>query len=212
MSDPLVNRWAGALGVLASVVIILSESVRLGVGLFLDSDSSKMSHTLTYGLALLGMCTLLLALTAIYASEPRRFGKLGLVGYLFAFVGTTLVAGDWWFEAFVVPSIATEAPHVLELSPSGSVLVGAIATVGLYSIGWLLFGLAVFRAATMPRAAATFVIIGGLIGPLALTAPYQIPLAIGIGWIGYGLVRAPGARSRVPAKDDLPLESTVPSA
>ena len=32
MSDPLVNRWAGALGVLASVVIVLSESVRLGIG------------------------------------------------------------------------------------------------------------------------------------------------------------------------------------
>jgi hypothetical protein len=212
MSDPLVNRWAGPLGVIASVVIVLSESVRLGIGLFLDSDSSKMSHTLTYGLALLGMCTLLLALTAIYASEPRRFGKLGLVGYLLAFVGTTLVAGDWWFEAFVVPSIATEAPHVLELTPGGSVLAGAIATVGLYSAGWILFGLALFRAATVPRAAATLLIIGGLIGPLALTTPYQVPLAAGIGWIGYRLIRAPGAWSRVPAKDDLPLESRAISA
>jgi hypothetical protein len=119
MSDSLVNRWAGALGVLASVLIVLSESVRLGIGLFLDSDASKMSHTLTYGLALLGMCTLLLAHTAIYVSEPRRFGKLGLVGYLFAFVGTTLVAGDWWFEAFVVPSIAPRLPTSWNYPPAG---------------------------------------------------------------------------------------------
>lgn len=212
MSDPLVSRWAGPLGILASVVIVLSEFVRLGIGLFLDSDASKMPHTLTYGLALLGMCTLLLALTAIYASQPRRFGRLGLVGYLLAFVGTTLVAGDWWFEAFVVPSIATEAPHVLELPPGGSVLAGAIATVGLYSVGWILFGLALFRAATVPRPGASLVILGGLIGPLALTTPYQIPLAAGIGWIGYHLLRAPRARPRVPAKDRLRLESPATSA
>jgi hypothetical protein len=211
MSDPFMSRWAGVLGVLASVLIVLSAAARLGIGLLHDVDPATMTHTLTYGLALLGMCALLLALTAIYALEPSRFGRLGLVGYLFAFVGTTLVAGDWWFEAFVVPSIATEAPHVLELPPGGSVLAGAIATVGLYSVGWLLFGLAVFRAATTRRTAAAFVITGGVLGPLALTAPYQIPLAVGIGWIGYGLIRAPGAPLRLPAEDDLPLQSPVRS-
>ena len=46
-------------------------------------------------------------------------------------------------------------------------------------------------------------IIGGLIGPLAFTTPYQIPLAAGIGWIGYALIRAPGSRSLMPAEGDL---------
>jgi hypothetical protein len=209
MSDPLVIRWAGALGVVACTAIVLSESVRLGIGLFLESDSAETSHTLTYGLALLGICALLLALTAAYACDPRRLGKLGLAGYLFAFVGTVLVAGDWWFEAFVVPSIATAAPQVLELSPSGSVLAGAIATVGLYSVGWILFGLAMFRAGTVPRTAATLVVVGGLVGPLALTAPYQIPLAVGIGWAGLALKRARRGGLRLPAQDALPLHSHV---
>jgi hypothetical protein len=192
MSNPSARRWAGAFGVVAAILIILSEAVRLATGLLDGSNAATITHTLTYSLALLGMCSLLLAVTAIYALNPRRLGRLGGIGYLFAFVGTLFVAGDWWFEAFVVPTIATEAPHVLEQSPSGSLVVGAIATIGLYSVGWLLFGLATFRSRTIPRPAAVFLVIGGLIGPLALTAPYQIPLALGIGWIGYKLIRAPG--------------------
>ena len=66
-------------------------------------------------------------------------------------------------------------------------LVGAIATVGLYTVGWTLFGLAALRARAFPRAAALLLLVGGLAGPLALSTPYQIPLAIAIGWIGLTL-------------------------
>jgi hypothetical protein len=98
-----------------------------------------------------------------------------------------MVAGDWWFEAFAIPKIATKAPEVLDLPPSGSVLVGAIVTVGLYTVGWTLFGFAALRARVFPRAAALLLLAGGLAGPLALSTPYQIPLAIAIGWIGLTL-------------------------
>jgi hypothetical protein len=114
-----------------------------------------------------------------------------------AFLGTLMVAGDWWFEAFVVPMIATAAPVVLDLPISGSVLVGAIATVGLYTMGWMLFGLAVLRTRAVPRPAALLLLASGLLGPLALSTPYQIPLAIAIGWIG--LTLASESRSRQTA-------------
>jgi hypothetical protein len=135
------------------------------------------------------MGTLLLALTAIYTREFAALGSLGMLGYLIAFLGTLMVAGDWWFEAYVIPKIATVAPAVLGLPPSGSVLLGAVATVGLYSVGWTLFGLATFRARVVPRPAALLLIAGGLAGPLALSTPYQIPMAIAIGWIGLSLER-----------------------
>ena len=103
-----------------------------------------------------------------------------------------MVAGDWWFEAFAIPVIATAAPAVLDLPASGSLLVGAIATLGLYTVGWTLFGIAALRAHAFPRAAALLLLVGGLAGPLALSTPYQIPLAIAIGWIGLTL----GSESR----------------
>ena len=79
-------------------------------------------------------------------------------------------------------------------------LAGAIATVGLYTVGWTLFGLAALRARAFPRAAALLLLVGGLAGPLALSTPYQIPLAIAIGWIGLTLQpESRGPRTPPPA-------------
>ena len=193
-----ITRRAGMLSVTAAILIILSQIMRLVVGRLLGPDSAATwAHTVTYVLALLGMGTLLLALTALYTRESAALGRLGLIGYLTAFFGTLMVAGDWWFEAFVVPMIATAAPAVLDLPISGSVLVGAIATVGLYTMGWMLFGLAVLRTRAVPRPAALLLLASGLLGPLALSTPYQIPLAIAIGWIG--LTLASESRSRQTA-------------
>ena len=185
-----ISRRAGMLSLTAAALIVLSQVMHLGLGRLLGSNwATTTAYTLTYTLALLGMGALLLALTAIYTRESAALGRLGLIGYVTAFLGTLMVAGDWWFEAFAIPRIATRAPEVLNLPPSGSVLVGAIATVGLYTVGWTLFGVAALRARAFTRAAALLLLVGGLAGPLALLTPYQIPLAIAIGWIGYTLER-----------------------
>jgi hypothetical protein len=182
------SRRVRLLGFTAAVLIVLSQIMRLALSRLFGPDwATAPAYTLTYTVALLGMGSLLLAVTAIYTRESAALGKVGLIGYLTAFLGTLMVAGDWWFEAFVVPVIATAAPAVLDLPISGSVLVGAIATVGLYTMGWTLFGLAVLRAGIVPRPAAVLLLVGGLAGPLALSTPYQIPLAIAIGWIGVTL-------------------------
>jgi hypothetical protein len=183
-----LSRPAGLLSLTAALLIVLSQIMRMGGGRLLGPDwVTTPAYTVTYSVALLGMGSLLLALTTIYARESAVLGRLGLIGYVTAFLGTLMVAGDWWFEAFVVPMIATAAPAVLDLPISGSVLVGAIATVGLYTVGWTLFGLAALRAHAFPRPAALLLLAGGLAGPLALSTPYQIPLAIAIGWIGLTL-------------------------
>ena len=206
-----ISRRAGMLSVTAAVLIVLSQVMRLAVGRLLGPGwATTPAYTLTYTLALLGMGTLLLALTAIYTRESAALGRLGLIGYLTAFLGTLMVAGDWWFEAFAVPMIATEAPEVLDLPPSGSVLVGAIATVGLYTVGWTLFGLAALRARAFPRAAGLLLLAGGLAGPLALSTPYQIPLAIAIGWIG--LTLQPESRSASPQPPPPPQPTRHPPA
>jgi hypothetical protein len=199
-----LSRRAGVLSLTAAILIVLSQIMRLALSRLLGPDwATTAAYTVTYSLALLGMAGLLLALTAIYSREYAALGRLGLIGYLTAFLGTMMVAGDWWFEAFAIPKIATKAPEVLDLPPSGSVLVGAIVTVGLYTVGWTLFGIAALHAHAFPRAAALLLLAGGLAGPLALSTPYQIPLAIAIGWIGLTLESE--SRSRHTAATPAPL-------
>jgi hypothetical protein len=203
-----ISDQVGRFSLTAAVLIVLSQVMRLVGGRLLGPDwAMTPAYTLTYTLAILGMGGLLLALTAIYTRESAALGRLGLIGYVTALLGTLMVAGDWWFEAFAIPRIATKAPEVLGLPPSGSVLVGAIATVGLYTVGWTLFGIAALRARALPRAAGLLLLLaGGLAGPLALLAPYQIQLAVAIGWIGITL----GSESRSRRTVATPPPSGVP--
>src|SRR3954451_16928385 len=152
MTKTQITRWAGALCLTAAALIVSSELLRLTVGLAWGPDSAAtLAHTLTYALALAGVYVLLLALTAVYIGHQRALGVLGLVGYLTAAAGTVLVAGDWWFEAFAVPMIGSQAPEILKLPAGGSVLVGAMVTSALFAAGWIAFGVAAFRSGAFFR-------------------------------------------------------------
>jgi hypothetical protein len=192
------SRSAGILCLTAAAVVVSSELLRLAVGLTAGDSAATVTHTLTYGLALVGMCALLLALSAVYAGHQQALGRLGLIGYVAATMGTVLVAGDWWFEAFVVPMIGAQAPEVLNLPPGGSVLVGALITAGLFAAGWITFGVAVLRSGALSRTAGVLLVVGGVCGILALSTPYQIPLAVAVAWMGFSLRRASHQELPVP--------------
>ncbi len=186
-----LGRLVGPVSVVAAALIVVSQGLNLALGLAMGAQSAdSVLHTVRFGLALLAMYALLLALTGLYLRQADHAGMLGLAGYLVAFLGTLLVAGDWWFESFIAPRIAATAPEVMTGAISGSLLVGAAATFGLFAIGWITFGIATFRANVYPRPAAALLIIGGLAGILAGSTPYQVPLALAVGWIGFALMRS----------------------
>ena len=189
MSLQVLSRLVGPVSVVAAALIVVSQTVNLGLGLALGAQSANSPvHSLKYGLALFAMYALLLALTGLYLRQANAAGKLGLAGYLIAFLGTLLIAGDWWFESFIAPQIAAVAPEVMSGAITGSMAVGAAATFGLFAVGWTVFGIATFRANVFPRPAAGLLILGGLVGILAGSTPYQLPLAIAVGWIGVSLM------------------------
>jgi hypothetical protein len=200
-SQPALSRMTGPLCGTAAILIVLSQILRLGVGLIFGRESaSTTTHAITYTFALLGMGALLLALTALYAREAPTLGPLGRAGYLTAFLGTLLVAGDWWFEAFVVPTIATQAPQILAGAPGGTLLAGVVATIIAYTAGWTLFGIALYRSGIVARSAAILLIVGGLAGALVLSTPWQIPLAVAVGWIGVSRRRRSPLSAEVSAR------------
>jgi hypothetical protein len=198
MSLQTLSRSVGPVSVAAAVLIIASQTLNLGLGLALGAQSANSPvHTLKYAVALLAMYFLLLALTGLYLRQASAAGKLGLIGYLIAFLGTLLIAGDWWFESFIAPQLAAVAPEVMSGAITGSMAIGAAATFGLFAVGWVVFGIATFRANVFPRPAAGLLIVGGLVGILAGSTPYQIPLAIAVGWIGVSLMRFEEGRAEV---------------
>lgn len=199
MTSPLTARQAGIASIIAATLMLVSQLSQLALPLALPESFWISTQSLRMGLALAAMFALLVALTGIHARQAHATGRLGLIGYLTASLGTLLVAGDWWHEAFIGPVLRSEAPELLATAPGGSILIGAALTTAIFAAGWLLFGLASVRASVLPRPATVLMTIGGLAGILTLIAPFQVPLAVAVGWLGLWLVGAAGQQDQMPS-------------
>ena len=192
MTSPLTARQAGIASIIAATLMLISQISQLVFPLALPESFWIATQSLRMGLALGAMFALLVALTGLYARQAHATGRLGLIGYLTASLGTLLIAGDWWYEAFIGPVLRAEAPEVLATAPGGSIILAAALTTAAFASGWLLFGLASVRAGVLPRAGAVLMTVGGVAAILALIAPFQVPLAVAIGWLGLWLISPAG--------------------
>src|SRR5215210_3877906 len=190
MTSPFTVRQAGVISVVAAALVLVSQVSQLVLPIALPESFWVATQTYRLGLALVAMFALLLALSGLFARQAAVAGKLGLIGYLTAFLGTMLVAGDWWYEAFIGPVLREQAPELLATAPSGSILVGAVLTAAMFGAGWLIFGLASLRAGVFARQSAVLMMVGGVTGILGLISPFQVPLALAVGWMGFLLFDA----------------------
>ncbi len=118
----------------------------------------------------------LLSLQGIYLSQIEQVGGLGLIGFVLAFMGTSLTGGVM-FYSYVISSLALKEPSLAQYFGPGMSLGGAvdglmIASGMAYLMGWVVFGLATFRAQVYPRWMGFLLAFGLLLGlPLRLPMP-----------------------------------------
>ena len=134
-----------------------------------------------HGLEILGQLSFLLAVTGMYLVQSRAMGRLGFVGYVLLLVGTIFVIGTLWGDGFFSPVLASKAPELLD--HGRALYVGALfwasgAMVGTITLGFLMFGVASFRAHVFPRAAVAMMTLGGVIVPLPPPPYSKLPWAV----------------------------------
>jgi hypothetical protein len=88
------------------------------------------------------------------------------------------MAGNMWFDAFVAPWIADVMPETLAAPKRGTLVVAALSSYLLLPIGWLLFGIASFRAGVYPDPECR-----------------DIPLALAVAAVGVWCLAHPERRS-----------------
>jgi hypothetical protein len=125
---------------------------------------------------------------------------------LTAFSGTYLIAVTGNF-GFLAPVLAKQSPVVLDSINQylPVVIINGLAA-GLFMVGYILFGIAVIRTATLPRWSGVLVAVGApahLLGfgmaQLVSTAAWPIAilgsvsLGAGLVWAGYRLWCTPAA-------------------
>ena len=197
MSTHTLFRAAGAATMLGAVLFVVG--VATGTP---PPNTAALPQVLVVAFAAL----LLASLPALYLRQREEAGVLGFIGTALVFVSILLLAGLNYLLAFFAPALADAAPEVLEAFPGGPwqqlMAVNAAARVGL-GIGLLLFGIATYRAAVLPRWSAVLAILGG-IGPLVQIVvvlgdlPEPIGMAVllfpialvGLGWALWSSVGA----------------------
>jgi hypothetical protein len=105
--------------------------------------------TVSYLLVLLG-------LPGLYGPESLRMGRLGLVGFLLAYLGTMLIAVSGNF-GFLAPVLATESPQTIDAINRypPEVALNAVAFVG-FVVGFLALGVAMAKTGGPSLASPAF--------------------------------------------------------
>ncbi len=157
-------------------------------------------HSFAVGMSVFG----LLGVTGIYARQAEAAGWLGLAGYLLLSSWLVLFIPFNFFEAFILPLLATEAPALAEgflgmfTRSAGALNFGVLSSLWalsdiLFVLGSLVFGIATLRAGVLSRwAAGTFTVGIGLapayeLLPTALQPLVAVPIGLGLAWLGYAL-------------------------
>jgi hypothetical protein len=161
------GAWAAIVGGAALVISFLLEWLVVPYEKLGEVEAySTVSYQVSSGLRLLSTVLFLWALLALYNRQSIAAGTFGLWGFVVAFFGAALLAGNVWAEVFVWPTLARVAPNlVTELAAGGqsaeasSLYSGIGLSAPLFGIGIILFGLATLRAGVYPRWAAGLLIV-----------------------------------------------------
>jgi hypothetical protein len=146
----------------------------------------------------------LFGIAGLYARQSEESGWLGLVGFLLFSAWMTLVSGFSFVEAFILPRLATQYPVFVESllgmfgSTPSEIDLGILPTLWnisgpMYILAPLLFGIATFRAAVLPRWAGALLVVGAVLVPLGAIVPpeYQakimLPVGLAFAWLGFAL-------------------------
>jgi hypothetical protein len=173
MSSSLV-RWGAIGAVIAGVAWAVSDIYAL---LLPGEGEGPIGSTSSYliesadALAEVGM---LAALVGLHVVQARSLGRFGLAGFAVAFVGTALVLVSTLWAIVLLDRFGETVPGVL----FGLGLLGLL-------VGFVLFGIATFRARVLPRWSGVLLVAY----PLLLIAgfPVEGPLIlVGLLWLALG--------------------------
>jgi hypothetical protein len=199
-------RWSGlaliAGGLLMAVATALHPS-RETTATILQAEVRLVAAHVLFTLSSL---LVLLGLPGLYGTESARMGRLGLAGFLVAFTGTTLVTVSGNF-GFLAPVLAAESPATIDaINVYPPVVALDAVAFGGFVVGFVLFGMAMARTATLPRFSGLLVAVGApiqvfgfalgqTVSPAlwSLAILGSVALGVGLAWPGYQLWQEPAS-------------------
>jgi len=194
-------RWAGLSALVAGICFVALALLHPPDILSAVTTSRwAITHSLAIAMSVFG----LLGMAGLYARQVEAAGRLGLAGYLLWSLWLVLFLPFNFFEAFILPLLATEAPAFAEgflgivTRSAGEMNFGVLAGLWalsdvLFLLGGLVFGIATLRAGILSRWAARVYTFGIALAPAYALLPHEleplvaVPIGGGLALLGYAL-------------------------
>jgi hypothetical protein len=166
---------------LGGIAVSLSGATLAVVGIFRYNQVYEHAFAGEGAFIMLGVALSLLGLLGLCVHRENAAFFLGIVGFPIAFVGTIVFVGlaVGWVQAFVLPTLTQEAREAIisEQLAGPLPIVLALSFVPV-AIGWMLLGLATFKALVHAHLSAAFLLVGALILSTSLLLP--VPVIVGL--------------------------------
>jgi hypothetical protein len=199
------NRITAAAGICAAV------AGAIYVGVQVNHPPADVAHVVTTEFAVRETAKAVMAVLALagfagmFLRNRHRLGALGVTGYVVVSIGYLAMFANQCIVGCVLPIVARTSPgyvqDYLDAAMGGSATgLGHLRELFLvtgmgYSLGGLLFGIALFRAGVLARwASALFA--AGTVSALALAAlpesfsrPFAVPVGVALVGLGISLWR-----------------------
>jgi hypothetical protein len=193
------NRIAGVCAATAGAIFI---------GVQINHPPADVAHLLTTEMTIrmtakVLFCALaLVGLAGMYLRHRHQLGRLGRVGYSLLSVGFLAMLVQECIIGYYLPTVAHSKPVYVQHVLNGAMAHGASSGIGAmqglfliagmgYSLGGLLFGIALFRAGVLSRWASVLLAYGttSALALAALPESFSRPFAVptGVALIGLGL-------------------------
>jgi hypothetical protein len=206
MSAATLIRWSGLISVFAGALYALGALLHpVGEDLAAVTSSSWIPAHLVYWISVILMQ---FGLVGLYARQARETGLLGLASFVLAFIGTNIVASIMMMASSAIPLVAKQSPGILTdaMTPSTPELIVFLVSFGL---GYVLFGVAIMRAAVLPRWSGLLLILGVMLFLVSEAQLFESAVAhvivtagdvafgLGLAWAGYALWSEHGTHARL---------------
>ena len=173
-------RWSGLLAIVAGAYMLLLPFVHPSDEVGVRSAAWVPVHLLYFA----ALTIILLVLVGIFARQLQQAGGLGVAGFLTAFAGTAMLLLEGREHLF--------SPDFGSGTPLG--LWELISASLIFSVGYILLGIAIARAGVLPRGAGILLAVGGPIvafsppiGILPVLVVGHALFGLGLAWSGYAL-------------------------
>lgn len=158
VSPTALIRWSGIGTILAGILLPLYPLLHP------DHDAAGYKSAAwipVHSMSNVAMLLLLFGLTGLLARQLHHAGRLGVVGYVVAFVGTAMVLTHAQVELWVTPFIGLNAPQLMEGRPPPAMPVILMLTALVSLVGYLTLGIATVRARVLPQGIGALLAVGG---------------------------------------------------